>query len=553
MNTISCPNYALLSRAYQRMHQDGCCSADPGPGLDQVQFGARAFGDTAGWDTLDLTPGLQVPHEGQAYLTRLREVMAAPTPTTSPTIAPAARTAAVAPVGNTVDPKDWHIPTLNEAFDLARKYPDKKVYLDTKTSDDPNVARRLGSQLSELFKQYPDLKDRVVIMNKEQSNLDAIKQEFAKDPNLKDFRNFTLDNEHLNDRNPSAAERSPLTGSGDNRYVSIGDPKNPLTSNNFGDLVEEVRKARQEIDRPGSPHEGKKVIAWTLNDQDKIRQVVQAGAHGVLTDDPAAMNRTLDQMGYGKAGQDPRRPEVIAHRGGPNSKSYPENTLPAMEAGFKSSDAIEIDIASAKDGIVVFHDNNPNNVTVSMARNLGLEASNDWRPVFPDIGSDARGKRIDELTVAEVRKNYGYEQNPTHSLAANLLGSGLNHALRAPGTALNFLGKYARIGDFNPLGWAGTALNYTADNLGKPIVDGLVKGLDQAVTGTWNGLKTAANGIGSGVSNIFKGNIGKGLGQIGSGLLKGAGQVITGIGKGIGSFFSGIGKGIGKFFKGLFG
>ncbi|MEW6277497.1 MAG: glycerophosphodiester phosphodiesterase family protein, partial [Candidatus Eremiobacterota bacterium] len=348
MNSIMpYPNYALLNRAYLWANQDRHV---PEPGPDQVVLGDRAPWDTGPWETFQPTLRPEVPHEGQAYLARLREVMAAPAP------------AAVAPAGNAVDPRDWHIPTLNEAFDLARRYPGKRIYLDTKTSDDPAVARRMAGQLADLFQQYPDLKERVVIMNRDPANLDAFKQEFARHPSLRDFRNFTLDNEKLNDRGPSAADRSPLTGSGDNRYVSIGDPKNPFTSNNFGDLLEEVRKARQEIDRPGSPHQGKRLVAWTVNDQDKIRQVVEAGAHGVVTDDPVAVNRTLDRMGYGPAGQDSRRPEVIAHRGGPNSRNYPENTLPAMEAGFKTADAIEIDIASARDGIVVFHDNNPNQV-----------------------------------------------------------------------------------------------------------------------------------------------------------------------------------------------
>lgn len=580
MLTINHYHWRNLSQAQNRFSTP---SNSPVTG-DSVVFGQAPL-DFEGDLYQATSPLAQVPvpaltqvaeHEGYQYLARLIAARQAQQPVWTEPFAPATTqalrlpspvqptstepvtAAPVAPLGPPItNPKDWHIPSLEETFKLAQRYPGKTIYLDTKTPKDPQVARRMARQIMEQLRKHPDLKERVVVMNPDKGVLDAMKDEFAKNPDFKDFKNFCLDNENLNKWNPSAAERSPLTGSGDNRYVSIGNPKDPLTPNNFDDLVQEVRKAKTQTTDATNSHYGKKVIAWTLNEPDQVRKLVEAGADGILTDDPEMMNRTLDQMGL-KPG-DPRRPEVIAHRGGPNSKESPENTLPRIEQGLRTSDAIEIDVVSAKDGAVIFHDNDPNSL-ISHARNLGLEADNKWRPVYPDIGTDVRGKRLDELTVDQIRKNYGFEPNATSSLVANLALSAMTHISRAPGTALNFLGKYLSIGDFNPLGWAGTALNAVVDTVGKPIYTGLAQGLDQAATGIWHGVTTIGRGIGSGFQNIFKGNIAKGLGQIGGGILQGAGKVIGGVAKGVWSAVKGVGnaignaaKSVGKFFSKLFG
>jgi glycerophosphoryl diester phosphodiesterase len=474
------------------------------------------------------------------------------------------QTAALGP--RLTDSKDWHIPSLDETFKLAKKYPGKQIWLDTKTPDDPAVGRRVARQIMELLKKHPEMKSRVVIMNPNNNVLNAIKDEFKKDPEFRYFKNFALDNENLNKISASAKERSPLTGSGDNRYVSIGNPKSPVTPNNFQDLLEEVRKAKKETTNPKSSHYGKKIVAWTLNDSKQIKELVKAGADGILTDNPEMMKKTLDKMGF--AADDPKRPAIIAHRGGANSKNTPENTLPRIEDGLRSSaDAIEIDVVSAKDGAIVYHDNNPNDLT-SIARNIGLEADNKWRPVYPDVGTKARGKRLDQLTISEIRKNYGFERNATSSALANLGVSVLDSAASAPGTALSWLGRKLGI---KPLSMLGGALNSVVDSVGKPIFRGVMQGVDKAVTGVWQGLTTAGKGIYDGFGSIFKGNIGKGLGQIGTGLWKGGVKLVSNVAKGAWSVVKGVGnaignvgksiakgaksawKGVKKFFKGLFG
>jgi glycerophosphoryl diester phosphodiesterase len=492
-------------------------------------------------------------HQGYEYLGRL---IAARQTVPVKQLAQVRRTVQTPPTElgpRLTDPKDWHIPTLDETFKLAQHYPDKMIYLDAKTPNDPEVGRRMAQQIMGLLRKYPDLKDRVAVLNTHPEVLDAMKEEFKKAPDFRDFKNFSLDNDNLNDISPSARERSPLTGSKDNRYVSIGNPKNPLTPNDFDDLVDEVKKAKLQTTRRGSPHFGKKILAWTLNEPGQIRKLVNAGVDGILTDDPEMMSRTLDQMGLPKGHSG--RPEIIAHRGGPNSTQTPENTLPRIEDGFRSSaNAIEIDIVSAKDGAVVFHDNNPNGRD-ELARNLGLEADNKWRPVFPDIGSKFRAKRLDQLTISEIRDNYGFERNATSSAVANVVLSSLTNLARLPGVLLR------KLGDFSPiLGLAGDALNTLVNTVAKPLLRGAVQGVDKLWTGVWHGVLEVGGGLWKGFGNIFKGNIARGLGQIGTGIWRGGVKIVKGVAdglvsvaKGVVSVAKSIGKAVGGFFKGIFG
>ena len=464
------------------------------------------------------------------------------------------------------DPKDWHIPSLDETFKLAKKYPNKKIYLDTKTSDKPEVGRRMANQIMDLLKKHPELKSRVVILNPSNKVLNAMKEEFQKRPEFRYFKNFSLDNENLNKISPSAKQRSPLTNSGDNKYVSIGNPKNPLTSNNFKDLVQEVKKARAQTSDPNSPHHGKKILAWTINDSKRIKELVKAGVDGILTDDVEKMKRTLDKMGF--APNDPKRPEIIAHRGGSNSKNTPENTLPRIEDGLRSAaDGIEIDIVSAKDGALVYHDNDPNGLD-AVARNLGLEAGNKWRPTYPDLASSLRSKRLDQLTIGQIRKNYGFERQATGSAVANLVDSAAQGILAYPGSWLENAGRAL---GFKPLTETGKFVRSVTDKVGKPIVRGAVQFLDKAATGAWQGVVTAGKGVWNGLGNIVKGNVAKGLGQIGTGIWKGGVKLVSQVGKGAWSLVKGVGKaasnvgkaiakgakkvwkGVKKFFKGLFG
>jgi glycerophosphoryl diester phosphodiesterase len=401
-----------------------------------------------------------------------------------------------------INPNDWHIPSLDEVFTLARSYPGKKIYLDSKVSGDPTVARRLARQYVDLLRKYPDMKDRVIVSCPDRGCLDAMKDEFARCPDFAGFRAFCLDNEHLNDSGVGGHTEKvdALDGAGDNEFLSIGDPRDPLRfingSGTFDDLKREVREALAHTRDPRDPAFGKKLVVWTINDESKMDELARLGPDGIMTDNPALLNRVLDRH-YGPSGQDPRRPAVYCHRGGPDTGESPENTMPMIQRGLEMGDAIEIDLCAARDGCIVFHDNGLDSIAV--ARNAGLEGAQ-FRPIQPDLGSEARGKRLDELTMAQIRANYGYERNPTSSPIANGLEALARNALRFPGTALNFLGRFLHIGDFKPLTWLGTGLNWVADKVLTPVLDTVTR-IGTAVV---DGIVGVAKGIGKAVSGFFK-------------------------------------------------
>ncbi|MEQ8221362.1 MAG: glycerophosphodiester phosphodiesterase family protein [Candidatus Eremiobacterota bacterium] len=386
------------------------------------------------------------------------------------------------PVGYTyTDKNDRHIPSLDEVFDLARKYPGKKIILDCKTSK-PEIAERMAKQLTELFKRYPDMKDRVILMSPEKSCLDAMRKYMPPD-----FNNYWLDNMNLNSGDSiSSDKKNPLYNSDGCDYIAIAKPVDPRACYDFNDVVEQVREARRKIDNDPS-YKNKKLYVWTLNSKDEIKRVIEAGADGVLTDNSDMANQAMEEYKREHGGKLPRGNfEIIAHRGGSNSKETPENTLPRMEMGFQKSDAIEIDISSCKDGLIAWHDGEPGGVT-GIGRNLGLETDNDWRPTYPDLFTKYRGKDISELTIAEVRANYGYSLKKNQWL--NILAKGLVDSLII-------------------------------------TVDGVIKvGKD-----IWNGIKSIGTGIWDGVKNILKGNIFQGIKSIGEGLwngVKSAGKSIV--------------------------
>ena len=419
---------------------------------------------------------------------------------------PAARPAPQQPVAPPtpprIDPRDWHIPSLDEVFRLAQSYPGKKIYLDSKVSDDPAVARRLARQYIDLLRRYPDMRDRVIVACPNSACLDAMKDEFARAPDFKDFRAFCLDNEHLNDRGVHGhTERvNALDGAGTNEFLSIGDPRDPLrafnNSGNFDDLKREVREALEHTRAPGDPAFGKKLLVWTINDESKMEELARLRPDGIVTDNPALLNRVLDRH-YGPSGQDPRRPAVYCHRGGPDTGEFPENTMPMIQRGLQVGDAIEIDVCAARDGSVVFHDNSID--LIAVARNSGLEGTK-FRPIQPEIGSDARGKRLDQLTTAEIRANYGYERNATDSPIANGIQSVVRNVIRAPGTVFHWLGKYLSIGDFRPFTWIGDGLNWVADKIITPVLDKVTQWGKTIV----DGIIDVGRSIGRGIKSFFK-------------------------------------------------
>ncbi|MBS1153735.1 MAG: glycerophosphoryl diester phosphodiesterase [Myxococcaceae bacterium] len=305
------------------------------------------------------------------------------------------------------DPKDFSVPRLDQVFDVASHFPGKMIQLDTKLPpNEPGVARRMANQYMDALRRHPELKDQVFIACNDKQMLTAMKKEFAKNDDFKDFRNFSFDHEELNDfiLGGNVNDADPLKGSGNNKFVSIGDPRAPLRVGGFDDLLALSKKTLKKTRDPSSKDFGKQLVVWTINDEDKMRKVVALKPDYIVTDNPALLKKVIDEV---CGPNDPLRPKIQCHRGGPDGLGLPENTLPMIEQGFRTGDSVEFDVCAAKDGPVVFHDNDPNSV-VSVMRNLGIAGDGQFRPTVPSLGDPLRGLRLDQLTVDQIRKAYGY-------------------------------------------------------------------------------------------------------------------------------------------------
>jgi glycerophosphoryl diester phosphodiesterase len=311
------------------------------------------------------------------------------------------------------------IPDLEAVFDLADKYQDKLIVLDTKPGGE---GPRLSRQLIQLLRRHPRMTDRVVVSNPDPATLNILKSEFHKQPDFRDFQNFTLDKETLNRFRPTPCDLDPLCGSAQNRFASMGIPRHPLAGAGLGDAQKSIASAREQSDDSGSPHVGKQIIAWTLNEPEEMARIMQARPHAVITTDLGGAKNFRDRESL-----DTR---VIGHRGGGDLQEFPENSLPAVEHGLREADGIEVDIISARDGLLLYHDVNPNSGLAAL-RNLGAEADHSWRPVFPDLNSSFR-KPLTELTRAEIRANYGYARNLTRNALLNVALNAVGQLLRVP-------------------------------------------------------------------------------------------------------------------------
>ena len=96
----------------------------------------------------------------------------------------------------------------------------------------------------------------------------------------------------------------------------------------------------------------------------------------------------------------------IGHRGACATEI--ENTLPScIKAIDQGANALEIDISFTKDNIpVLWHDFDPDDI-IAIARQMGLESDKFADPVAPR-GGDPFRRPVPELTLAELRENFGY-------------------------------------------------------------------------------------------------------------------------------------------------
>lgn len=316
-----------------------------------------------------------------------------------------------------VDPQAWRVPTLAEVGALAVAHPaGGPIFLDTKLPPAPAVALRMALQYRELFVRFPDLRGRAFIACPDRALLAIMRSQLTADPAFADFRDFALDHEELSafTIGHDADEAAPLRDAGDDAWLSIGAPYKPLAAGGFDDLVRLVRATLAQTRAAGGPHAGKRLCVWTIDDAAQQRAIAALGPDVILTNRPAQLAAILDEL-YGPRGASPRRPLAMCHRGGPDGCGAPENTLPAIEAGLARGDGIEIDVCAARDGAIVWHDNDPEGV-IAVLRRSGGGGVGEFKPVFRGPASLA-DRRIDELTIAEVQASYGYARDEKGALA----------------------------------------------------------------------------------------------------------------------------------------
>jgi glycerophosphoryl diester phosphodiesterase len=119
------------------------------------------------------------------------------------------------------------------------------------------------------------------------------------------------------------------------------------------DLLSQHRLSVQVIHDAGFP-----VVVWTVNDPQRMLQLIELPVDGIISDRPDLLHEAL-------AGKDASRPlleedgevdrsrfDTEGHRGGRDLR--PENTLPAFEAGLDNLiSTIETDTGVTRDGVSV--------------------------------------------------------------------------------------------------------------------------------------------------------------------------------------------------------
>jgi glycerophosphoryl diester phosphodiesterase len=105
---------------------------------------------------------------------------------------------------------------------------------------------------------------------------------------------------------------------------------------------------------------GYRVVSWTTNDPEKMRQLIRMGVDGVISDRPDLLQQVLKEEREAAKGPEDEarlaRFDVSAHRGGRGLR--PENTLPSFESGLDQlSTTLETDTGVTTDGVsLIWHD-----------------------------------------------------------------------------------------------------------------------------------------------------------------------------------------------------
>ncbi|TFB14152.1 glycerophosphodiester phosphodiesterase [Filobacillus milosensis] len=165
-------------------------------------------------------------------------------------------------------------PTLREVFD---RYPNMKYMLEIKHSNPPEKYDMIAEKLWELIREY-EMEDKVMVASFDQEIIDRFnklaKGRVALGTGEQSAFNFVITHK-LFVRNLFRPTGHALQLPLKNKYFQF-----------FEDDVIE-----------GAHRLGMDVHYWTINDSDKMRELVDAGVDGIITDRPDVLINLLEERG----------------------------------------------------------------------------------------------------------------------------------------------------------------------------------------------------------------------------------------------------------------
>lgn len=143
----------------------------------------------------------------------------------------------------------------------------------------------------------------------------------------------------------------------DNPETVVGDRENPPASSGLAKASSEVFDIGS-IQRAGYP-----IVTWTVNDKDRMLELMGLGVNGIISDRPDLLRKAVEEFDadsdgipgdfLGEEGLiDIDQFDAQGHRGGRNLR--PENTLPAMEVALDNlMTTLETDSGVSADDVVM--------------------------------------------------------------------------------------------------------------------------------------------------------------------------------------------------------
>jgi glycerophosphoryl diester phosphodiesterase len=184
---------------------------------------------------------------------------------------------------------DVPLPTLGEVARLAREHPElEQICLDVKLPPGrPDLARRMAERVKATLEAEGIDPSRVFLLHNDAATVKALKDGMGAGYDVAhDVEIVSL----LPDSDDySATASADAVGS---RTASVGRPR--IGVNAYDEYIEVLKKDRARIDAEGG---NRKLITWTINDENQLREVIALGVDGIITDNPEGLRRLLARLG----------------------------------------------------------------------------------------------------------------------------------------------------------------------------------------------------------------------------------------------------------------